>query len=102
MIDKQDPRFARSDVAALTASRRRKPTQSGRWVRAVRSPVLLALLSLTAFAIAGSEGRSAEAASAKHGIAMHGDPALSPGFERLRYVNPAAPKGGRLTNGVVG
>ena len=33
---------------------------------------------------------------------MHGEPALAPGQERGRYVNPAAPKGGRITNGVVG
>jgi peptide/nickel transport system substrate-binding protein len=38
----------------------------------------------------------------KHGIAMHGEPALPPGFDRLRYANAAAPKGGRLTQGVLG
>ena len=38
----------------------------------------------------------------EHGIAMHGEPALPPGFDRLRYANPAAPKGGRLTQGVLG
>src|SRR5947209_16439947 len=37
-----------------------------------------------------------------HGIAMHGEPALSPGFGHLPYANPAAPKGGRLTVGVQG
>src|SRR6516162_3524214 len=30
------------------------------------------------------------------GIAMHGKPALSPDFAHLPYVNPNAPKGGRL------
>ena len=29
-------------------------------------------------------------------IAMHGEPALKPGFDHLPYVNPDAPKGGRL------
>src|SRR5271157_3227595 len=29
-------------------------------------------------------------------IAMHGNPALPPGFDQLPYVNPEAPKGGRL------
>src|SRR5579871_3228927 len=29
-------------------------------------------------------------------IAMHGEPALKPGFDHLPYVNPEAPKGGRL------
>jgi peptide/nickel transport system substrate-binding protein len=38
----------------------------------------------------------------EHGIAMHGEPALPPGFDRLPYANPAAPKGGRLTQGVLG
>jgi peptide/nickel transport system substrate-binding protein len=37
-----------------------------------------------------------------HGIAMHGEPALSPGFGHLPYANPDAPKGGRLTVGVQG
>ena len=38
----------------------------------------------------------------EHGIAMHGEPALPAGFDHLRYVNPAAPKGGRLTQGILG
>ena len=29
-------------------------------------------------------------------IAMHGEPALKPDFDHLPYVNPEAPKGGRL------
>ena len=33
---------------------------------------------------------------------MHGEPALPPGFTQLRYANPAAPKGGRITHGVLG
>lgn len=31
-----------------------------------------------------------------HGIAMHGAPALPPGFAHLPYADPSAPKGGRL------
>jgi peptide/nickel transport system substrate-binding protein len=46
--------------------------------------------------------RAAGAAEARHAIAMHGEPALPPGFQHLRYVNPAAPKGGRLVQGVLG
>lgn len=38
----------------------------------------------------------------RHGIAMHGDPALPPDFTNLPYVNPDAPKGGRLTLGFQG
>src|SRR4051812_13381252 len=33
---------------------------------------------------------------------MHGEPALQPGFDHPRYANPAALKGGRLTQGVLG
>jgi peptide/nickel transport system substrate-binding protein len=42
------------------------------------------------------------AADPRHGIAMIGDPALPAGFDHLPYVNPDAPKGGRITYGVVG
>ncbi|MBL0406486.1 ABC transporter substrate-binding protein [Microvirga aerilata] len=38
-----------------------------------------------------------EAQTLRHGIAMHGEPALKPGFEHLPYANPQAPKGGRIT-----
>jgi len=41
-------------------------------------------------------------AQANHAIAMHGEPALAPGFTAFRYVNPDAPKGGQLTQGVLG
>ena len=37
-----------------------------------------------------------------YGIAMHGEPRLSAGFDRVRYANPSAPKGGRLIQGVLG
>lgn len=36
-------------------------------------------------------------AKPQHGIAMHGDPALPPGFTAFGYVNQDAPKGGELT-----
>src|SRR6185295_14955825 len=35
-------------------------------------------------------------ATPKHGIAMHGEPALAAGFQHLPYANPNAPKGGVL------
>ncbi|WP_432421941.1 extracellular solute-binding protein [Rhodoplanes serenus] len=37
-----------------------------------------------------------------HAIAMHGEPALPPGFAAFRYVDPAAPRGGQLTQGLLG
>ncbi len=41
-------------------------------------------------------------ADANHAIAMHGEPALPPGFTAFRYVNPDAPKGGQFTQGILG
>ncbi len=42
------------------------------------------------------------AAEPARAIAMHGVPALPDGFTALPYVNPEAPKGGRLVEGVLG
>jgi peptide/nickel transport system substrate-binding protein len=41
-------------------------------------------------------------AEPKHGIAMHGEPALPADFENFPYVNPDAPKGGAISYGVIG
>jgi peptide/nickel transport system substrate-binding protein len=41
-------------------------------------------------------------ARAEHAIAMHGSPAWPKGFAHFPYVNPNAPRGGRLTEGVIG
>ena len=40
--------------------------------------------------------------SAPRAIAMHGAPAWPDGFTHATYANPAAPKGGRLVQGVLG
>jgi peptide/nickel transport system substrate-binding protein len=48
------------------------------------------------FAVAGAPAQAA------HAIAMHGAPALPDGFSAFRYVNPDAPKGGRLVRGLLG
>lgn len=45
-----------------------------------------------------SSGRDA----ARHAIAMHGAPALPPGFDHLPYADPKAPKGGRIVFGIQG
>jgi len=37
-----------------------------------------------------------------HGIAMHGKPLHEPGFNHFSYVNPVAPKGGRVNFAVLG
>jgi peptide/nickel transport system substrate-binding protein len=56
-----------------------------------RLPVVFCALALL---ILGDRVASAEPL---YGIAMHGAPALSAGFDHFSYVNPAAPKGSRLT-----
>jgi peptide/nickel transport system substrate-binding protein len=38
----------------------------------------------------------------RHAIAMHGEPAMPAGFSHFPYVNPDAPKGGRLVEGIQG
>ena len=35
-----------------------------------------------------------------HGVAMHGDPKYGPDFKHFDYVNPSAPKGGVIRQGV--
>ena len=47
-------------------------------------------------------GLSPVFAASQHGLAMHGQPALSADFKHLPYANPDAPKGGRITYGVLG
>ena len=56
------------------------------------------------FALFGfASGVSAQAAAqVAHAIAMHGAPAMPDGFTAAPYVNPDAPKGGRLVQGVLG
>jgi len=39
---------------------------------------------------------------AEHAIAMHGAPAYGADFDHFAYVNPTAPKGGRLVEGILG
>ncbi|PZO79450.1 MAG: ABC transporter substrate-binding protein, partial [Mesorhizobium amorphae] len=41
-------------------------------------------------------------AEPRHGIAMHGEPALPEDFAHLPYANPDAPKGGRIVMGEPG
>ncbi|HYE49765.1 MAG TPA: extracellular solute-binding protein [Azospirillaceae bacterium] len=43
-----------------------------------------------------------EEASWRHGIAMHGEPALPPGFDRLPYTDPASVRGGAMRQSVTG
>lgn len=60
--------------------------------------LLLPLVAVLCAALAGAWAQAEPAPS----IAMHGKPALPNDFKNLPYVNPNAPKGGRLTWGVLG
>jgi peptide/nickel transport system substrate-binding protein len=68
-------------------------------VPASRRTVLLGAL----MAASGLGRLPALAADAQHhAIAMHGDPLWPAGFDHPSYVDPAAPKGGSLVQGVLG
>ena len=58
--------------------------------------MLGALLAGTGFA------QRASAQGSAHAIAMHGEPAWKPDFTHPTYANPGAPKGGQLSQGVLG
>jgi peptide/nickel transport system substrate-binding protein len=62
------------------------------------SPATLAILAVLG-ALVGATPAAAEAA---HAIAMHGKPLLADDFTAAPYVNPDAPKGGRLVQGLLG
>jgi len=61
-------------------------------------PRIAAATTLAAILLMAGPG----VAEPAHGIAMYGDPALPPDFVSLPYVNPDAPKGGRIVVGEVG
>jgi peptide/nickel transport system substrate-binding protein len=63
----------------------------GRWL--IRNLLLAVAFLLPGFGLAAAS----EQEVLRHGIAMHGEPALEPGFEHLPYANPQAPRGGRIT-----
>ncbi len=53
-------------------------------------------------ALGGHIAANPAQAEPRHAIAMHGEPALPADFSAFPYVNPAAPKGGRLVQGILG
>ncbi len=67
---------------------------------AVRAAI--AVLIAVGTAVTAMAPTAALAEVARHGIAMHGEPALPPGFRHFPYVRADAPKGGRLTLGLQG
>lgn len=60
------------------------------------SGVLTILVLTLSLSVTGSRAEEA------HAIAMHGKPALPADFAHMPYANPDAPKGGRLTWGILG
>jgi peptide/nickel transport system substrate-binding protein len=54
------------------------------------------------FVLAHTARRQAKAQAMRHGLAMHGEPGLSEGFERLPYAEPGARKGGQFVQGILG
>ena len=58
--------------------------------------------ALASLAAATWLATSLAVAEPKHGIAMHGDPALPADFKNLPYVNPDAPQGGQLRQAITG
>jgi len=68
----------------------------GPFLTLLRHCALLLALAATAPALAE------DAAPVRHGIAMHGEPALPPDFDHLPYADPEAPRGGRITLGFQG
>jgi peptide/nickel transport system substrate-binding protein len=58
-----------------------------------------ALNVLTCALALGANPAGAAAAEPVHALAMHGTPKHPPGFTHLPYVNPDAPRGGRLVLG---
>ena len=66
------------------------------------SPLLRRSGLLQAALAVALSGVIASAGEARHAIAMHGDPAYPAGFKHFRYADPDAPKGGRLTQAILG
>lgn len=74
----------------------------GPGVRRCSLPVVLAILALTILVLALGLSVGGARAEEAHAIAMHGKPALPADFTHMPYANPDAPKGGRLTWGILG
>jgi peptide/nickel transport system substrate-binding protein len=65
--------------------------------RRLRASALAVAVTCATIVLSVAYGNAAEPA-----IAMHGAPAYGADFDHFAYVNPAAPQGGRLVEGVLG
>jgi len=84
-------RLTKFIMSAPQTCRYRRPRSPGR----IAGSILVA-------ALASLGANHALHAEPRHAIAMHGEPALPADFSHFNYANPAAPKGGRLVQGVLG
>lgn len=80
----------------LRNSSRLHPTQL------VKNFLIAAAISLVGVMPGLTASPKPAAAEPQPSIALHGDPAFEGDFDHFNYVNPDAPKGGRLTLGVLG
>ncbi len=71
------------------------PHSERAWTRLLR-------LAAVALVLVASFTTIARAEEILHAIGMHGAPRHAPGFAHFPYVNPQAPKGGRITLGALG
>ncbi|RXF75090.1 ABC transporter substrate-binding protein [Hansschlegelia zhihuaiae] len=67
-----------------------------------RRDLLRAVPAVAATLALSRRARAENGLPLRHGVAMHGEPALPQGFAQLPYVRPDAPKGGKLTYGWLG
>lgn len=63
---------------------------------------IIGVLGLTTFTAHAAASDNDEHVTPQPAIAMHGDVKYGPDFKHFDYVNPNAPKGGTLTNHVIG
>jgi peptide/nickel transport system substrate-binding protein len=70
--------------------------------RTIATLATLTWLSAPALAASPTLSRATEEPAPHHAIAMHGTPALPADFDHFPYADPNAPKGGRLTFGLLG
>ena len=60
------------------------------------------MIAILSFQLSLFAGSATAAGGPSYAIAMHGRPAVPPDFTHMPYVNPEAPKGGRLVQGIPG
>lgn len=68
-------------------------------MRGIAGPLAAAMAAFTLMALAAA---NLSAATPRHGIALYGEPKYGPDFTHFDYVNPNAPKGGKVTLQAIG